>query len=72
MKNSFIYRQYKGVWEHHLDRYQATIQNRLIQIFPRVEEEIGITFTSNCEEEMWDKICTKINELENVKYDEEF
>jgi len=71
MKNSFIYRQYRGNWEYHLDRYQATIQNRLIQLFPKVEEEIGVTFTASCEEEMWDKICTKINELENIKYDEQ-
>ena len=72
MKNSFIYRQYRGNWEYVKDKYQATIENRLIQLFPKVEEEINVSFTSKCEEEMWDKICSTINDLENVKYDEEF
>lgn len=71
MKYSFIYRQYKGNWEYAKNKYRATIENRLIQLFPKVEEEINVSFTSNCEEEMWDKVCTTINELENIKYDEE-
>ena len=71
MKNSFIYRQYRGFWEYELDRYKATIQNRLIQIFPKVEEEVGVSFTATCEEEMWNLVCEKVNELENVKYDEQ-
>lgn len=69
-KQKFIYRQYKGYWEYvSKDKYQATIESRLVQLFPKVEEEINIYFSTKCEEELWDKIATKINELESIRYD---
>lgn len=71
-KQKFIYRQYKGFWEHlPKDRYQATIESRLIQLFPKVEEELNITFSTYCEEELWDLVTDKINDLEKIRYDEQ-
>lgn len=68
MKQRFIYRQYKGYWENApKDRYQATIESRLIQLFPKMEEEINVVINCKSHDELWDKVTDKINELENNK-----
>lgn len=71
MKQSFIYRQYRGSWECLSGFYFATIESKLLQIFPKVEERINVSFSSSCEEELWDKIANEVNRIESLSYEEE-
>lgn len=71
MKNSFIYRQYRGTWEEKEGIYNAILESKLLQVFPKVEIHYNIYFSSLTEDDLWDEIASKVNALEAIEYEYE-
>lgn len=71
MKNSFIYRQYRGTWERKDGNYHAVLESKLLQVFPKVEIHYNIYFSSLTEDGLWDEIASKVNALEALEYEYE-